>query len=119
MQDNHERQKPWASLISTVAMEHAATMPMFPEGVPVSIKMTFFMPRPKKHFGTGKKATILRANAPYWHTSKTGDTDKLVRCVLDALTGIAWADDCQVAHMGSVSKIYGDTPGVEIGIRGL
>jgi len=114
VQDNHERQKPWASLISTIAIEQTGS-PLF-KG-PVSLSLRFHMPRPKKHYFTGKRSRILRPDAPAWHTSHTGDLDKLVRCVKDALTGIVWVDDCQVAHMGDTRKFYSETPGVEIEIR--
>jgi crossover junction endodeoxyribonuclease RusA len=114
IQDNSERQKPWASLISTIAAMEWTGRPMIVG--PVSLSLKFHMPRPKKHFFTGKRAHVLRPDAPMWHTSHTGDLDKLIRCVKDALTGIVWVDDCQVAHMGDMSKVYSDTPGVDIEI---
>ncbi len=115
-QDNGGRQKPWASLISTVAYEQSGK-PVI-DG-PVFLSLSFVMPRPKSHFFTGKRANVLRPDAPTWHTAHTGDLDKLVRCVKDALTGVIWKDDCQVACMGNVSKVYGDRPGVEITIKEL
>jgi crossover junction endodeoxyribonuclease RusA len=116
VQDNSERQKPWASLISTIAIEKTGS-PLF-RG-PVCLSCKFVMPRPKKHFFTGKRSHVLRPDAPHWHTSHTGDLDKLVRCLKDALTGIVWVDDCQVARMGDVEKIYGSVPGVEVEVEGL
>lgn len=68
-------------------------------GSAVEITMVFIMPRPK----TVKRD--LPTVAP--------DLDKLVRAVLDALTGIAYQDDSQVTDIRAY-KIYGTSPGVEI-----
>jgi len=43
------------------------------------------------------------------------DLDKLARAVLDALTGIVWVDDAQVAQLVAV-KVYGPTPRVTIDV---
>ena len=43
------------------------------------------------------------------------DLDKLIRAVLDALTGIAYQDDAQVVEL-LTSKKYGAEPGVDISI---
>jgi Holliday junction resolvase RusA-like endonuclease len=110
-QDNREKQKPWASMIGVTAQQ--LNQPMI-DG-PVSLSLAFILPRPKNHFGTGKNAAVLKASAPRWHVSKP-DLDKLTRCVKDALTGVIWHDDSQVAQLGNVSKTYGDVPGVLIGI---
>ena len=82
---------------------------------PVSLSVIFYMPRPKGHFGTGKKAGILKPNAPRWHTVKP-DRTKLTRGLEDALTGIIWRDDSQVV-CGEVVKIYGDLPGANITVE--
>ena len=44
------------------------------------------------------------------------DLDKLVRAVLDALTGVIFVDDAQVLGLYA-SKRYSDTPGVDIVVR--
>ena len=110
-QDNGEKQKPWASMIAVVAQEH---FPAPIEG-PVMIAVAFKMPRLKGHYGSGKNAGIVKASAPIYHTAKP-DLDKLLRCVKDALTGIAWKDDSQVAIVAHLSKMYGDRPGATIKI---
>ena len=43
------------------------------------------------------------------------DLDKLIRAVLDGLTGIAYEDDCQVIHIVT-RKIYGSVAGAWIGV---
>ena len=109
MQTNAKRQKPWASLIALTAKE---AMDGGPVDGPVSIDIEFVMPRPKNHFRTGKFSLVLKDGAPVYHT-KAPDLDKLIRCVLDALTGVAWHDDSQVWHENS-AKQYGSAEGAAI-----
>ena len=72
----------WRSLIGWEARGAGA----LPHSLPVKISITFFMPRPK----TVKRE--LPSVAP--------DLDKLIRAVLDGLTGVAYADDGQVVQIG-------------------
>jgi Holliday junction resolvase RusA-like endonuclease len=74
----------------------------------VEVRCSFVVPRPRDHYGTGRNAGQIKPGAPREPTSHaTGDVDKLVRCLLDALTGIAWADDSQVVEVRA-SKAYHD-----------
>lgn len=70
------------------------------DGVPftgaVAIAVTFSLPRPR---------SLPRAIV---HPTKKPDVDKLARCTLDALTGIAYADDSQVIDL-DVHKRYTPT----------
>lgn len=76
-----KREKPWRNL------------------VPVSVRITFFMPRPK----------TVKRHMP----TVPPDIDKLCRAVLDALTDAGvWVDDSQVVDLGA-TKIY--TSGIHIG----
>ena len=114
MQDNRDKQKPWASIISYTAQQ------IIKEKIdgPVRISLIFIMPRLKSHYGSGKNSTVMKPSAPLWHVAKP-DLDKLVRCVKDALTGIAWHDDSQVAEIALGRKQYGDHPGVKIQIESM
>lgn len=58
---------------------------------PFAVHVTFYLPRPKSH--TGAKG--LKPSAPRFPCGKP-DADKLLRAVLDALTGIYYRDDSQV-----------------------
>lgn len=62
---------------------------------PVQVNVRFAFARPKAHFGTGKNSKTLKQDAPLQHT-KQPDVDKLVRCLLDGMTGAVYADDRQV-----------------------
>lgn len=105
--DNDEL-RPWRNAVTWQAQSHRVAL-----GVgPVHLGLTFYLPRPKGHFG---KAGNLLPSAPRYHTVKP-DLSKLVRAIEDSLTDAGvWRDDNQVAITHS-SKNYADSlpPGVEI-----
>ncbi len=68
----------------------------------VKVQLDFVMSKPK----SAKRA----------FPSVKPDLDKLVRAVLDGLTGVVYEDDSQVILI-SASKTYGDNQGVWIGIE--
>jgi Holliday junction resolvase RusA-like endonuclease len=79
-------------------------LPLVAEG-PVALHVVFTFTRPRAHFGTGRNARQLKPSAP-WYVHGRPDADKLLRAVGDALTGVAWRDDGQVASV-RVAKVYG------------
>jgi Holliday junction resolvase RusA-like endonuclease len=105
--DDAKRNKPWRESVMWAAR---AAMRRSPVESPVAVQVTFVMPRPKHHFRG--KARSLRGDAPGLHTKKP-DATKLWRAAEDALTGIVWLDDAQVAEQ-EVRKVYGETPGMRI-----
>jgi Holliday junction resolvase RusA-like endonuclease len=109
--DNNPKSKDWMASISHEA-DDAMNGARFVG--PIGLRLTFTMPRPKSHYGTGKNASVLKPTAPKYHTSKP-DRGKLARAVEDALTQIVYVDDSQVC-CGPIEKVYGDRPGVEIEI---
>lgn len=94
---DNPRTRPWKAAVTAeaarVVEEQALETPAFGRG-PVAVDVTFLLPRPKGHYGTRG----LLPSAPTVPTV-TPDLDKLVRAVLDALTGIVWRDDAQVASL--------------------
>lgn len=68
---------------------------------PVGVVVVFRMPRPKGHYTA---RGLLREKAPL-HPTVAPDLDKLVRCTLDALTGLAFGDDSRVISV-LASKVY-------------
>lgn len=87
---------------------------------PVSVVLSFAMPRPKHHYRTGRHADELRDHAPLVHTN-TPDMDKLERAVLDAFTGIVWEDDKRVVekHTTKTYANYEQHPGVVITVQAV
>lgn len=66
---------------------------------PVSVALTFEMPRAKKHFRTGRNADLLRDGAPQEHDISE-DVDNLAKAVLDAMTNAGfWDDDRRVVEL--------------------
>lgn len=98
-QDN-KKTKPWRQDVKATALSELATLtPWTPYDGPVEVQITFRMPRPRYHYGTGRNANQLKATAPAF-VDKKPDIDKLTRSTLDALTEAGvWRDDSQVASM--------------------
>lgn len=113
MTDSNPNSKGWMLTVADEARKHFAA----PLKGPLSLHVVFGMPRPKSHYRSGKYAGLLKDAAPL-HTITKPDTTKLVRCLEDALTGIAWKDDSQVAQQ-QAEKIYVDTPQALVTIRRL
>lgn len=91
---NKRAQTSWATAVGSAAKAALAGYP--PIDGPVSLRVAFYVPRPKS----------TRRDRP---TVKP-DLDKLLRATLDALTGIAFGDDAQVVVV-SASKDYADAAG--------
>lgn len=86
-----------------------------PYSGPVSLRLLFFMRRPKGHYGSGRNSRVLKAWAPTRHTSKP-DLDNMVKFVKDCLNGCCWADDSQVCFT-IASKVYDEDPRTVIEIE--
>lgn len=61
------------------------------------------------------KSTIRKYQLGWYPHIKKPDVDKLLRAMLDALTGVVWADDSQVAY-ATINKVYAwnDRPGAHV-----
>jgi Holliday junction resolvase RusA-like endonuclease len=112
----------WRTAIATEARLAFGDRPLL-EG-PLSIELAFRpASRPSSHYlpaNRRRPVRELRANAPAWHAQKP-DADKLERSALDALTGVIFRDDSQVAVLVA-SKRWPDElegPGLTIRIRSL
>lgn len=79
----------YRKLIHNVALQHFRE----PLAGGVRVDLRFIIPRPK---------TVIRDRP-----SVKPDLDKLIRAVLDGLTGVAYADDAQVTAV-QATKRYGD-----------
>lgn len=104
---------PWRA---QVAFEAARVLEA-PLAGTLSLWLVFTLTRPKSHYRTGSHRGELKATAPEYVSTRP-DVDKLARAVLDALTGVAFVDDGQVAEL-VCSKRYGARAGVEVELRTL
>lgn len=96
----------WKASVATALKDHAGRLI---DG-PLTVTITFYFPRPKGHFRTGKNAHDLKPSSPAHHTKKP-DADNCAKAVLDALSeksGIGlWKDDTQAVNL-FVQKRYAD-----------
>lgn len=92
-----------------VRMAAVEKMPGKPLDVPLSVKMTMYMPMPKS---MSKKKVADALNSVLRPTTKP-DCTNLAKGIEDALNGVLWRDDSLIVDL-YVSKFYSDTPRVEI-----
>ena len=104
--DDNKKSKPWMGVVAAAARE--AYQGELLHG-PIRLKVAFFFPRIKGHYGSGKNASKLKASAPVRHTQKP-DVDKLCRALLDSLTGVIWGDDRQICELYA-AKYYDEQGG--------
>jgi crossover junction endodeoxyribonuclease RusA len=87
---------------------------------PVAVQLHFHLDRPKGHYGTGRNEDRLKPSAPVAPGVKP-DLDKLIRSVLDAITGVVIKDDSQVVSLVA-GKFYSDggtRPGLSCQVLGF
>lgn len=92
--------KEWRELVAHEAQRYGVQRI---ETEPVQITLDFYFSRPKAHFRANGQ---IKDSAPHYPATRP-DIDKLARAVLDALTGVAFRDDAQVARL-DVRKRYAD-----------
>lgn len=102
---NAPKMRTWERAIQWVVQNEWKGPPL--EG-PVRLWLVFIFPLPK---------SAPKSRPPAWKMTAP-DLDKLFRLVGDALTGIIYRDDAQIAGM-IVDKRYGDEVGVGIAVEAL
>jgi len=112
--DANDNSRPWKALVSDAAIQAMTDANGYlpPLTGPLLVEITFWMPRPKSHFGTGKRAEVLKPSAPRFHTSAP-DALKLARGVEDAMQGICYLNDSQIA-VEILQKPYGSPARCEV-----
>lgn len=96
---DNKKLKPWRQQVSGTAVASIKTLVKRPFAVEVHV--AFFFDRP---------ASLARQVV---HKTTKPDVDKLLRSILDALTGIAYEDDAQVIR-ASQEKLFGSPARTEI-----
>ncbi len=102
------KQDAWKRACAYIARSAMKGQPPATGPVHLAVVATFAIPR------SWSKA---RRAAAHWHIS-TPDGDNVLKEVADALKGIAWADDAQVARW-SIEKVYGEWPDVAVTVTPL
>lgn len=106
--DNAHRLKAWRDLVASAWTNSGA------ERVTgaAALDVTFIVPRPGGHYGTGRNSGRLRPSAPAV-PAVLPDLDKYLRATMDALTRAdAWEDDGRVVSIRA-AKVYALRPGRE------
>lgn len=111
VRDSAKRGAPWRREVARTAAEAMNGTGLL-DG-PLSLAVTFVVPRPKGHYG----ARGLRPSAPAYPTVRP-DVTKLLRAVEDAATGIVWRDDAQVV-IQHACKTYGEPARAEVEVRSV
>lgn len=101
--------KDWRYDVKTTAIMKMAGKDMIVTPKAVMLKVNFILPRPVSLPKT--KPTPLAAKKP--------DTDKLLRAIGDALTGVVYSDDSQVIELHGFKRVaeLGETPGAHIFVQ--
>jgi len=101
---NERGQRAWATAVGWAARA-AVRVPV--EG-PVMVKVLFRI-----------ATTDPKRDGAHHAVNGRQDLDKLLRCTLDALTGIAYHDDGQISQVIASKRWTTGEPGAEITIEGL
>ena len=119
MAESSPKVKPWRQDVAAAAAAAAAEAGWVAPAGPIAVAIMFYLPRPRYHYGTGKRAGELKAKAPLF-VDKKPDLDKLVRATLDALTtaGVI-RDDAQVASLRSLKSYSANVSGATIAVESM
>lgn len=96
--------KPWRQQIAGAAV--ALNIQPFERDVALAMSLSFYFEKPPS-----AKKRIYPTVKP--------DSDKLIRAILDSLTGILYADDAQVVRFNRIEKLYGQPERVEIQVEAI
>ena len=112
--DDAKNNKGWRERVSVFARQAMEGKPPL-EG-PLRVAVTFMMPRPRSHYGTGKNSQSLKPWAEKAMPTSKPDATKLFRALEDALTGIVWLDDSQVVFQ-VITKTYANVgPAADVSV---
>lgn len=118
IESSHDRVKSWRHAVIGAALQAVPDGTILPLAGPVAVRMTFWLPRPKSHYGTGRNAGRVKPGAPPVPAGAP-DLSKLVRATEDAITDVAiWGSDAQVVEC-TAAKLWraGGGPGAVIRIE--
>lgn len=114
VETNERTLNPWRNAVTGAAAR--AMGGRVPMAGPVRVDATFVHPRPRSHFGTGRNAGQLKSSAPVYCSTRP-DVDKLLRAILDSITGVVVIDDGQVVEL--VARKHYGSPAAHITVTRL
>ena len=109
--------RPWRKAVADAVLVARANRHLLG---PLAVDAMFYVPRLRKHYGTGRNAAALRGDAPARPDSKP-DLDKYARGLLDALqiAGVMEDDGQVVTLVTSKHWADGRQPGADVRVRQL
>jgi Holliday junction resolvase RusA-like endonuclease len=121
MVESSKKVGPWRDAVRSEAVAAMDATGVTKMDGPLILEVTFYFARPKGHYRTGRKAHLLRDDAPEVPTGAP-DLSKLVRSTEDALTDAgAIADDSRIALLLAGKAYTSPTamgwPGARITVR--
>jgi len=116
------RTRPWRETVKYAALE--AMNGRHRIETPVTVTAIFTFDRPQAHYRTGIHATELRPGAPLFPATRdSGDIDKLLRAVLDAIVDGGVIRDDSLIVLVNARKVWAGwtlaIPGVRITVQAL
>lgn len=109
-----EKTANYETLVKLSFQEQCPNTAAFPKDVPLYVKIHAFFKTPKSASQKKLDAMCLGEIRP----TKRPDCDNIAKIICDALNGIAYYDDSQVAEL-SISKHYMGTPYVVVEVGEL
>ena len=97
-----------------IAKQMALSIPSTPFNEPLCLMIHFYMPRPKKHYRTGKFSNQLKHDAPDVHIGRP-DIDNLIKLFMDVGNKLLWKDDSLICGVFA-KKEYSRNPRTEVEI---
>ena len=108
-----KKTKPWMQAVQ-VAARQAYSGELLTG--PIVLTITFQFLRPKRHYRTGRYASLLKPTAETFVQVKP-DLTKIIRSTEDAMKGIIWRDDSQVVKQNTQKFYVERDPGAFIHVK--
>lgn len=109
VEGNRAKLKPYRARIADAAAEAMAGAELM--AGPLGVRLLLYFSRPKAHYRANGE---LRADAPTF-VEKRPDAEKVARAVADAMTGIVYRDDSQIA-VWQIEKQYAESPCTRVAV---
>jgi len=104
----------YQNLVALAASEAMGDRPPTEGAVLVTLFVRFRIPK-----STSKKDRVqMMASPPTIRPTKKPDLSNIIKAVEDGMNGIVFKDDCQIVTLHS-TKLYSETPGVEIWVSDI
>lgn len=99
--EDNEKSTPWREKIVWLLKSKRGRWTPAAHHQPIAAEVTFTLARPPSQYGQGRNSKRVLPSAPAYPTAKgTGDVDKLLRLVLDALEDAGVLDnDAQIIEV--------------------